>query len=84
MLLLGTRGKSSAALADLLKIDNFFAFNPHQLLKNVTEGTLQDTNDYAAAFANHVFTVMVSKQNNFKVTKISCIKVFIEKNKKYF
>ncbi|XP_045583362.1 mucin-4 [Procambarus clarkii] len=49
MLLLGARGSSSGALSDLLQMDKFYTFNPHLILKNVTQAVqeMEDIHDVA-------------------------------------
>ncbi|XP_068211663.1 uncharacterized protein [Palaemon carinicauda] len=50
ILLLGARGSTSAALSDLLLIDQFYTFNPHLILKNVTESVLEMADVHDVAF----------------------------------
>ncbi|XP_066971594.1 uncharacterized protein [Macrobrachium rosenbergii] len=50
ILLLGARGSTSAALSDLLLIDEFYTFNPHLILKNVTEAILEMSDVHDVAF----------------------------------
>ena len=47
MLLLGARGLSADVLRDLLQMDKFYTFNPHLVLRNVTQAiqSLKDVHD---------------------------------------
>uniref|UniRef100_A0A0P4W1C7 Serpin domain-containing protein n=1 Tax=Scylla olivacea TaxID=85551 RepID=A0A0P4W1C7_SCYOL len=47
MLVLGARGLSAVVLRDLLEMDKFYTFNPHLVLRNVTQAiqNLKDVHD---------------------------------------
>ncbi|XP_042858826.1 mucin-17-like [Penaeus japonicus] len=61
MLLLGARGTSSAALSDLLLTDQFYTFNPHLILKNVTQVLLENDGAHDVVFLNQF---LVEKPKN--------------------
>ncbi|XP_063598626.1 uncharacterized protein LOC134775098 [Penaeus indicus] len=61
MLLLGARGKSAAALSDLLLTDQFYTFNPHLILKNVTQVLLDNDGAHDVVFLNQF---LVEKPKN--------------------
>ncbi|RXG57269.1 hypothetical protein Avbf_19068 [Armadillidium vulgare] len=56
MLLLGARGSTADALSRYLKAEEFIKFNPHLLLKNITEKVLQlNSIGHECAFVNNIF-----------------------------
>ncbi|XP_047478404.1 uncharacterized protein LOC125031567 [Penaeus chinensis] len=61
MLLLGARGTSAAALSDLLLTDQFYTFNPHLILKNVTQVLLDNEGAHDVVFLNQF---LVEKPKN--------------------
>lgn len=60
MLLLGSRGATSDALADLLRTDEFRNFNPHLLLKNIKDEIMKNNLNDNIAFATQMFVEKVS------------------------
>ncbi|XP_053627561.2 uncharacterized protein [Cherax quadricarinatus] len=61
MLLIGARGSSSGALSDLLQMDKFFTFNPHLILKNVTQSVQETTDAHDVVLLNQF---LVEKEKN--------------------
>ncbi|XP_042211641.1 uncharacterized protein LOC121859049 [Homarus americanus] len=75
MLLIGARGYTSGALSDLLQMDKFYTFNPHLILKNVTQSAQAMKNIHDVAFLNQF---LVEKEKNTYSTDFfaQTIKVF--------
>ncbi|XP_018022913.1 uncharacterized protein LOC108678931 [Hyalella azteca] len=63
MLLLGSRGNTSAVLGDLLRTDDFRNFNPHLLLKNIRAEIFKNNVNSNIVFSNHMF-VELPRQNS--------------------
>lgn len=66
MLLLGARGPTAGVLGDLLQTQHFYTFNPHLVLKNVTQAVedLKDVHD--VAFLRQFFVETVSIRREWK------------------
>ncbi|XP_050546768.1 uncharacterized protein LOC126908597 [Daktulosphaira vitifoliae] len=62
MVFLGARGSTSGQMNDVLRLDDMVTFNPHQVLRNVTQ-SITDTNIPGVATASFVREIYSHKEN---------------------
>ena len=61
MLLLGSRNTTADALSQLLRAEEFMAFNPHLILKNITDSLIDmNAQKHIVGIANNIFIAKVS------------------------